>query len=236
MNKMAERVLPIMNDHELEQLIVDHFINQAQTLTTGAEANLLKFRELLGKMSPADKDRWDDIKRTFKRNLVLGSAGNDNVAGQVIAQIATLGDVLHDIRKSVDHGLTSMVDQARDSATDPLRQTTLTQISTAVEQLIQTNTALDSIRTALGALSEATQLRAENPSPIEVKNSVPPVFLEIIRYQFQTLEQWLSPLTQLAESLPAAKGVSRTAKQVAKNYKKIIEHLEKNVDETEPQE
>jgi len=40
------------------------------------------------------------------------------------------------------------------------------------------------------------------------------------------------PLIQLAESLPAAKGVSRTAKQVAKNYKKIIEHLEKNIDET----
>ncbi len=233
MNKMAERVLPVMNDQELEQLIVDHYLNQAQTLTTGAEANLLKFRELLGKMSPTDKDRWEDIKRTFKRNLVLGSAGNDNVAGQVIAQIATLGDALHDIRKAVDHGMTAMRDQSEAAANDPLRHTTLTHVGTAVEQLIQTNTALDQIRTALGALSAATQQRAESPTPIEVKNSVPPVFLEIIRYQFQTLEQWLNPLTQLAESLPAAKDVSRTAKKVAKNYKKIIEHLEKDAGSTE---
>ena len=233
MNKMAERVLPIMNDAELEQLIVDHYINQAQTLTTGAEANLLKFRELLGKMSPADRDRWEDIKRTFKRNLVLGSAGSDNVAGQVIAQIATLGDALHDIRKAVDHGMTAMRDQTEAATNDPLRQTTLAHVGTAVEQLIQTNAALDQIRTALGSLSEATQQRAESPTPIEVKNSVPPVFLEIIRYQFQTLEQWLNPLTKLAESLPAAKDVSRTAKKVAKNYKKIIEHLEKDAGSVE---
>ena len=36
---------PIMNDQELQTLIFSHYENEAQTLTTGAEANLLKFRE-----------------------------------------------------------------------------------------------------------------------------------------------------------------------------------------------
>ena len=44
MNKIAEQLAPIMNDEELQTLIDSHYENQAQTLTTGAEANLLKFK------------------------------------------------------------------------------------------------------------------------------------------------------------------------------------------------
>ena len=51
MNKIAERVVPIMNDAELESLVQSHYENQAQTLTTGAEANLLKLKELLGELT-----------------------------------------------------------------------------------------------------------------------------------------------------------------------------------------
>ncbi len=45
MNRIAEKIIPIMNDEELERLIVDHYVSEAQTLTTGAEANLLKFKK-----------------------------------------------------------------------------------------------------------------------------------------------------------------------------------------------
>ncbi|HEX7152056.1 MAG TPA: DNA repair ATPase, partial [Thermoanaerobaculia bacterium] len=41
MNKLAEKVLPAMNDDELQRLIDDHYLGEAQTLTTGAEENLL---------------------------------------------------------------------------------------------------------------------------------------------------------------------------------------------------
>jgi len=46
MNRIAQRILPVMTDAEVEGAIRDHYLNEAQTLTTGAEANLLKFREL----------------------------------------------------------------------------------------------------------------------------------------------------------------------------------------------
>ena len=52
MNKLAERIVPVMNDDELEAVIDDHYLGEAQTLTTGAEANLLKLAELRG---PADR-------------------------------------------------------------------------------------------------------------------------------------------------------------------------------------
>ena len=44
MNKIVEKVVPIMNDQELETLIFSHYESESQTLTSGAEANLLKFK------------------------------------------------------------------------------------------------------------------------------------------------------------------------------------------------
>ena len=48
MNKIAQRIQPVMNDAELAAVIDDHYAAEAQTLTTGAEANLLKLAELRG--------------------------------------------------------------------------------------------------------------------------------------------------------------------------------------------
>ena len=49
MNKLAEKIVPVMNEDELESLIEDHYQGEAQTLTTGAEHNLLKLAELRGR-------------------------------------------------------------------------------------------------------------------------------------------------------------------------------------------
>src|SRR5690606_4712135 len=46
MNKIAEKISPLMNEKELDILIMSHYEGEAQTLTTGAEANLLKFKEI----------------------------------------------------------------------------------------------------------------------------------------------------------------------------------------------
>ncbi|WP_303311238.1 hypothetical protein [Hymenobacter sp. BT730] len=48
MNKRSEKVRPVMNDQEIEQLLAAHYESEAQTLTSATEANLLKLRELLG--------------------------------------------------------------------------------------------------------------------------------------------------------------------------------------------
>ena len=51
-SRMAERLVPVMNEEEIEAVIDDHYQAEAQTLTTGAEANLLKLAELRGRLDP----------------------------------------------------------------------------------------------------------------------------------------------------------------------------------------
>ncbi|HEX8503771.1 MAG TPA: AAA family ATPase, partial [Hymenobacter sp.] len=75
MAKLAEKVRPIMNDEEMRALLATHYDNEAQTLTSGTEANLLKLRELLGWLKETETTRWADIKATFARNLRTSSGG-----------------------------------------------------------------------------------------------------------------------------------------------------------------
>ena len=77
MNKLAERIVPAMNEAELETVLDDHYLGEAQTLTTGAEANLLKLAELRGRLSPEQAARWAQVKTAFVRHQALGGAGDD---------------------------------------------------------------------------------------------------------------------------------------------------------------
>ncbi|MFF9478323.1 DNA repair ATPase [Streptomyces sp. NPDC014733] len=65
-NKIAARLVPVMNDTETEALLDDHYRAEAQTLTGGAEANLLKLAELRGRLTPEQARRWAEIKRTWR--------------------------------------------------------------------------------------------------------------------------------------------------------------------------
>ncbi len=100
MNRIAEKVLSVMNDDELEAVIFEAYENDAQTLTTGAEANLLKFKEMFDKLTPEETRRWEEIKRTFQRNLLLGSAGDDKFA-QVVAQLSSFNESLASIGAAI---------------------------------------------------------------------------------------------------------------------------------------
>ena len=62
MNKMSEKVVPIMNEEEIETLIVSHYKGESQTLTVNAEANMLKLKSLMGIQSTEETERWTQIK------------------------------------------------------------------------------------------------------------------------------------------------------------------------------
>jgi len=112
MNRIAEKVVPIMNDEELTALIVSNYENDAQTLTSGAEANLLKFRELTGLLTAPQQERWDDIRRTFRQNLKMRGLDSDDRTGQVIATLSSLNDGLVAIQKAVTSGAQLSVEQS----------------------------------------------------------------------------------------------------------------------------
>jgi DNA polymerase III delta prime subunit len=108
MNRIAERIVGIMNDQELETLIVSNYENDSQTLTTGAESNMLKFKELIDKQTPDELERWEDIKRTFSRNLKRKGMGDDEAVGQVLLQLEGVSDGLDSIRKTMHAGVNKM--------------------------------------------------------------------------------------------------------------------------------
>ena len=91
MNKMIEKLNPFMNDKELNTLILSHYQNEAQTLTTGAEANLLKLKELIGLISENEKVRWETIKEEFVEQQQLKGYGDSG--GEMIQIIRKMGDI-----------------------------------------------------------------------------------------------------------------------------------------------
>ncbi|GHU29692.1 hypothetical protein AGMMS50256_15120 [Betaproteobacteria bacterium] len=94
MSKLAARITPLMDDGELDALLRDHYRGEAQTLTTGAEENLLKLAELLGSLSAEEKARWQAIRDEYVRRKKLG--GDDADGSQRIA------NTLLDISRAVD--------------------------------------------------------------------------------------------------------------------------------------
>ena len=93
MSKMAEKIATIMNDQELETLILSHYENEAQTLTTGAEANVLKFKELYGVISEKEKARWLTIQTGFQKQQRAKGFGQNQIA-PVIEQMELLNTSL----------------------------------------------------------------------------------------------------------------------------------------------
>ena len=102
MNRLTEKTLPIMNDAEVQALIMDHYKGESQTLTTGAEANLLKFRELIGELTEEEAARWEEIKKVFRRNQVMGQGDPSDPVGRVVAQLTGFSEGLQDIRQTLE--------------------------------------------------------------------------------------------------------------------------------------
>ncbi|GII58437.1 hypothetical protein Pth03_68260 [Planotetraspora thailandica] len=101
MNKLAERIVPVMNEAELQAVIDDHYMGEAQTLTSGAEANLLKLADLRGTMSPGQRERWAEVKAGYLRAKALGGDGDDPVA-RAVGAIGLLADRVADVEKAIE--------------------------------------------------------------------------------------------------------------------------------------
>ncbi|MEL6538795.1 MAG: ATP-binding protein, partial [Bacteroidota bacterium] len=93
MNKMAEKVSPIMNEAELETVIRSHYEQEAQTLTSGAEANLLKLKQLIGTLTEVEEARWQEILEVFAKQQRAKGYGGSQV-GLVVEQLERIAEGL----------------------------------------------------------------------------------------------------------------------------------------------
>ncbi len=105
MNKIVEKLVPIMNEKELQTIIMSHYENESQTLTTGAEANILKFKELQGILTEEDAKRWKEIKSVFMKAQKMSGLGENNQTAQVLIQMEDMTKSLSAIAYEIGKGL-----------------------------------------------------------------------------------------------------------------------------------
>ena len=119
MNKLAEKIVPALTDAEVLEVITDHYRGESQTLTTGAEFNLLRLAELRGMQSDEERERLESIRDEYRRRQLMGGGDDDPVArvtgvlsgmAQNIGQLdATLsGDAVPTQLRRLDDNLTGI--------------------------------------------------------------------------------------------------------------------------------
>ncbi len=101
MNKISEKIVSVMNDEELDTLIMSHYENEAQTLTSGAEANLLRFKQLIGKLNEGESRRWEDILETFRKQQKMKGYGQNSQVGMVIEQMEAISSGINGIKEEI---------------------------------------------------------------------------------------------------------------------------------------
>jgi hypothetical protein len=211
MNRIAEKVYPIMNDAELQTLIVTNYEQDSQTLTSGTEANMLKFKEIMGILNDEEAKRWDDIQRTFQRNVRMRGMGEDDKIGQAIVELSAFGEGLNSIRQAMTEGVSQL--SARDDDDDDC------EVAARIGELIShvgglregIATVSESLSGGLQHVGELVQQTAEQsaarvlppaPAPVAFDPSVFKELAEAIRAQ--ATSQQVVP--ERAESSPDEDG------------------------------
>lgn len=191
MNRMAEKVVPVMNDSELQALVLGSYEQDAQTLTTDNEANLLKLRELLGVMTPQQKERWEAIKYAFVENVRMSGISTEDQAGQVLRQLASMRDGLESIRQVIAKAIVvhdGSAEVRMDERVDSLRQG----IVGATERMSSVLEATSS------HLKTICQQQAASPpdQTVLVQHKVPRIMIDLIKGQFHLMQEWMRPLLE----------------------------------------
>ena len=202
MNRIAERVAGVMNDAELQSLIIGSYEQEAQTLTTDNEANLLKFKELMGILTPQERERWESIKYAYVESVRMAGLDSDDQAGQLMRQLASVRDGLESIRQVIAKAIAVGNDGAEarmDERVDRVRQS----VASSAERVAE------SLRATGEQLQRISEQRAPSPpdQKVYVQHRVPRVLADLVKGQFHLMQEWLRPI--LNESLDNARDLEQ---------------------------
>jgi len=214
MNRIAAQVMPLMNDEELWTLILSSYEQDAQTLTSGAEANLLKFRELIGRLDDTQRARWHDIKKTFQRNLLLGGHADDTT-GRLLGQLNAMSTGLEGIREVMTQGLSERA-QPQDTHPDP-RQQASQEILDKMSELIST----------IRQQRADDAVRADEEQARKIQRDTH-TLVAVLEEQFHAMETWLMPMThgQKKDKDHVIEELTDRFSTMIQGYEKLIEVLE----------
>ena len=98
MSKLVSKIVPMMNEKEINETILAHYESESQTLTTDTESNLLRLKEIAGLITAKEKERWETIKATFVKNNKHGGLNKDD---KVFAQLLEFNENLKGIIQAI---------------------------------------------------------------------------------------------------------------------------------------
>jgi hypothetical protein len=170
MNKVAEKVVGAHTPEEIEALLDDHYASESQTLTTGAEQNLLKLAEMRGRMSEAQTARWEEIRKEYARQKRSGGKEDDPVS-RVTGTLTGIGEEIERVRDEIRGAAARSGDGAA--------------------KVVQALTpGMEKLHTALDALSRPV---------IEVQVPPPEASAEALFEKIQALGPAVGPLARAAQ-------------------------------------
>ena len=211
MNKLAEKVVAAMNDAELQQLISDHYQGEAQTLTTGAEQNLLKLAELRGVLTEEQAARWAALKKGFQRVQSVGG-GDDDPVTRVVGQLSGVGVQLEGIRDALsaasERALAARAEQERALVPEEPVETAAEDAAFAQHR--------EMLTARLGQIVEAVEGLARRNVDVQVQADVGRDLLGLMEQHGQLVREGIMPLVQhtVRQAAQAARA-TQTAPQVS---------------------
>ncbi|MEM7557647.1 MAG: DNA repair ATPase [Planctomycetota bacterium] len=212
MNRIAERIVPVMNDQELETLVFANYEQDAQTLTRDGESNLLKFKELVGSMSVEEKQRWESIKYAYVESVRMQGIEGDDAAAKVLRSLSGLRDGLESIRRVMAQAVESNEQEQQANRVLESIDGLHGGLSGLGEQLSQ----------ALEAASRAQQEIQPPDQKVLVQHSVPRVMTDLIESQFQLLYDGLRPvLENSAGSKSQLESLQRAVQDCLEDYRRL---------------
>ena len=227
MTKLAEKVVSAMNDEELNALIDDHYLGESQTLTTQAEQNLLKLKEIREKITPKELERLDSIRAEFRRRKMMGGSGDNDPVSRVSGPLSSLVQSIEELRGTVQNqnGLNTPLIEIRDAISGAMEKLHTEGIHTRQEQQNQ-SAGLNA--EALQHMVEAmTQIANTQKAPQAAPVSAPEVNIHSDNSHLETLLQkqtlmFETIFGQLAKLADSQIETSRQSAQALKSLEEVL--------------
>ena len=195
----------------------------------------------MGILSEAELERWNAIKKSFRKNQQLKSVGGEDRMAQAILQLANVVEGLQDIRESMNAGIGRLTAE-KDSNLDLYAKDFAERFQHLAESLHTIQAALttgtkdvttmfeQSIKTR-SAQSESAQAGEASPSTpddrITVVNKIPRSLLNVLETQFDLMQGWMQPLVTSSHANQAEfKELKELVERCLKDYNALINRVD----------
>ena len=223
MNKIVEKILPVMNDEELQTLIISNYENESQTLTDGAEFNMLRFRELFEVTNDEETERLAAIRKTYEKKQLFSGMDEADPMTQVVVQMGQFTDGLDKISSSISGGMKAIPELAAAMTPEKAENAMLSLDPKMVETFSE---LLKSMQKASPAKAKESDPLDIVPDEIKIINTVPDFFATILREQLELMRTWMESIHKVSSSNRDEVGaLSALIKDVSNKYTALLDYV-----------